>query len=246
MKNKINLLYIHGITVDKNSNKPLEELCIEKDINYYSLDLPWHGECKKEDIELSIFAYANYVKEFILENRINHNLIIFGHSMGGAISMSLTSRYAKELDIKKLILLDPLNSSVLEYTKHLMLHPVTALININSMKSNENAKKNHYIIDWINRISKTIPNHKKIKILKLFLNITSKESLFNLDKQIKKIDVPTEVIFGSEDYIIPYDDSFEHLLNLNQIFKFHLINDSGHAPHEDNPEGFKNLMRDLI
>ncbi len=246
MRNKINLLYIHGITVDKNSNKPLEEVCIEKDINYYSLDLPWHGECKQENIELSIPAYADYVREFILENKINHNLIIFGHSMGGAISMSLTSRYAKELDIKRLILLDPLNSSVLKYTKHLMLHPVTTLIKINTMKSNENAKENHYIIDWINRISKTIPNHKKMKILKLFLNITSKESLFNLDEQAKKINVPTDIIFGSEDYIIPFKDSFDHLHNLNEVFNFYVINDSGHAPHEDNPKKFKKLMREII
>ncbi len=75
------LLYIHGITVDKYSNKPLEDVCKEKGYEFYALDLPGHGQEPFNDWELTVEGFTEYVKQWIINNNLQGDLTIFGHSL---------------------------------------------------------------------------------------------------------------------------------------------------------------------
>lgn len=62
---QINIIFIYGLLANKNSNIALEEYCIKNKFNYYSLDLPGHGEELFNDIDLHLDAYIDFVLNFI-------------------------------------------------------------------------------------------------------------------------------------------------------------------------------------
>ncbi len=241
-----NLLYIHGITVNKDSNKPLKEICEELNINFYALDLPGHGKTNFNDIELTVEAYGEYVKAWVIENKINDHLIIFGHSFGGGITSYLAAKYQKELNIKFIILEDPLNGSVHDYVLKSKAKIINTCKNLNTMKATEDSKEGHYILDFIHRINTTIPITKWRTFIKLNNSITSKECAEHLNQYYQEINVPINLIFGTNDQVIPCQESINLITSLNQNVKVFLCEGSGHGPHEDNPILFKSKMLEIL
>lgn len=67
------------------------------------LDLPGFGESSLPDKVFNSFDYAEVIKRFVDELNLD-NIILFGHSHGGRVSIILASKY-KNL-VKKLILID--------------------------------------------------------------------------------------------------------------------------------------------
>ncbi len=240
------LLYIHGITVDKNSNKPLEDVCNQLNIPFYSLDLPGHGNTEFNDIELEVEAYGEYVKQWVIDNNINQDLIIFGHSFGGGITAYLASKYQKELGIKYIILEDPLNGSVPEHLAKSRSNIIDTYKNLNTMKACEEAKDGHYVWDFIHRIKTTIPVSKWRTFLKLNNNITSKETALRLNEYYKEINVPIYLMFGTNDFVIPYKESIDLITSLNNNVTVIDMPGSGHGPHDDNRELFKQKMLEIL
>lgn len=243
---KKNLIYIHGIFDTKFSNPTLYNLCRDLDINFYSLDLPGHGDKEFENINLDIESYTDYVKEYIIENKINKNLIVYGHSMGGGIATCLTSKYKDELNINKLILEDPLNSSIYSYLKIGLKKPIIFFDNIDKMDKYYSKDKRGYIKKWFKWFNATIPRNKRIKLFILATNIISKRQFERLDNYYENIKVKTDVIFGEYDRFIPPELSTLKLSNLNNKISFHIINNSGHAPHAENPIEYAKKIIEIL
>jgi pimeloyl-ACP methyl ester carboxylesterase len=101
-----NIVFIHGYCVDHQYFIIRDELT--KYFNYYSIDLPGHGVNDKgvESKDLKLDNFADYVIDYIKTKKLT-NVILMGHSMGGAV-VSLVASKAPEL-ITKLVLLCPLN-----------------------------------------------------------------------------------------------------------------------------------------
>lgn len=243
---KYKLLYIHGITVDKDSNKLLEEVCNEKGIEFVALDLPGHGKEPFNKIELTLEAYGDFVKQWVIQNEHNKNLIVYGHSMGGGIAAYITSQYQKELKIKKLILEDPLNGMVFKHVNDFKSHPIKTLKKVNQLKSDESSKENHYVIDWLKRIHRTIPITSWDEFIKLTDEIVSKESCLRLDEYYKNIKVDIDLIFGTNDCIIPFEESVKHIKGLNKGVKLHKVKNAGHGPHDEQPKEYRKIISKIL
>ena len=83
--------------------------------NYYSLDLPGHGEELFNDIDLHLDAYIDFVLNFININNIKKPILV-GHSLVGPITVGLISKMNKE-DSYPVILEDPIKQSIIENIK---------------------------------------------------------------------------------------------------------------------------------
>ena len=62
---QINIIFIHGLLANKNSNIAFEEYCIKNNFSYYSLDLTGHEGEPFNDIDLHLDAYIDFVLNFI-------------------------------------------------------------------------------------------------------------------------------------------------------------------------------------
>ncbi len=101
------IVFIHGFASDSSIQSNLIEYIHNYD--YYCIDLPGNGiSAKHQDYPLNIEGLAQCVIEW-LEYLELSNVILIGHSMGGAIASSVASKIPNI--IKKLILVMPMHST---------------------------------------------------------------------------------------------------------------------------------------
>lgn len=90
MPNKKDLILLHGALGSSTQFAPLiAELGSE--YNIHTLDLPAHGNLAHQSGELSMYSFANYVRNYIIKNNIQKPLV-FGFSMGGFVALTLQSQ----------------------------------------------------------------------------------------------------------------------------------------------------------
>ena len=107
------------------------------DYNFCSLQLPYMGVSQDSlDKKISIKNYALYIIKYLKSKKLN-NIILIGHSMGGAISNAICNLAPKNM-IKKAILIAPLNTSFNKNILHTLR--LAYFKNINHIK-----KQNNYI-----------------------------------------------------------------------------------------------------
>lgn len=177
-----NILYIHGYASNKNSNKSLQDFCNDNNYKLWTIDLPGHGEEPFGNNRLTIKSFSEYVINFINVNKID-NIIIVGHSMGGAIAANVATRLNNK--IAKLILISPLNLAI---------------------KNNKFNKSKNNLINYLESSNMHILDKLKkmdaINILKFTLlarNISTNSALNELDVIYRKLNVPTLILLGEND-----------------------------------------------
>ncbi|MGL4617277.1 MAG: alpha/beta fold hydrolase [Mycoplasmoidaceae bacterium] len=226
---KINIIFIHGLVANKNSNKVLKKYCEKNKFNYYPLDLPGHGKEPFGDIDINLNAYIDFVLNFIKTNKIKKPILV-GHSFGGAIIVGLISKMKKE-DKYLAILEDPINPSILQ--------------GIEPNKIDKKLFDISLFIEKLREMSKyKFEDFKKIVLL--LTNVTNKKTLIFLSICYKKIDIPTLVIFGKNDRLINQKASFENIKKLNKDIEFSLIEKARHTPHKEDPEDYIKSLNDFL
>ena len=98
-KGNIDVVLLHGWGQNIEMMNPIGEK-LEKFCNVTIIDLPGHGGSPEPEKALTIYEYADIVKELVDKLKIKKPIII-GHSFGGRIGIIYASKY----DVQKLILL---------------------------------------------------------------------------------------------------------------------------------------------
>ena len=98
-KGNIDVVLLHGWGQNIEMMNPIGEK-LEKICNVTIIDLPGHGGSPEPEKALTIYEYADIVKELLDKLKIKKPIII-GHSFGGRIGIIYASKY----DVQKLILL---------------------------------------------------------------------------------------------------------------------------------------------
>lgn len=243
-----NLFYIHGLSSNKDNNPILKEVCFEKNYNFYAINLPGHADQEFNDIELSIEGYGEFIKKYIIDNQINNNLVIYGHSMGGSIAAYLASQYKTQLDIRHIILEDPLNISSERNIKNFDLDGITRRLDeIKTFNdSNKQFGTNTHLLSWFKKLKSRIPSHKLIDYMTLIKNISSNDSLNNLDVYYKNLSIKTDIIFGKNDFIIKTFESLQYFNQINSNIKTYVIDDAAHSPYKENPLKYMEILKKLL
>ncbi|PKL80373.1 MAG: hypothetical protein CVV25_04380 [Ignavibacteriae bacterium HGW-Ignavibacteriae-4] len=90
MHNKKDIILLHGALGTSQQFTPLISH-LEGEYNIHTFDLPAHGELAYQADELSMFSFANYVRNYIIKNNLQKPLV-FGFSMGGFVALTLQSQ----------------------------------------------------------------------------------------------------------------------------------------------------------
>ena len=236
-----NVLFIHGLGSSSERWLDIPE-ALSRYFHTIAVDLIGFGESDKpQNLSYSIETLKKFILDFITAVHLDDKKIsLIGHSLGGYIALETALSLAETGDknelIEKLVLID--SSGLLKAPTPLLEQYLDAAMNPTHTKVKDVFEKMAahpwrllpVIVDiFINRIN--VPG-AKYAFESAYRNSTTTQIELSRFKIIQ--DIPTLIIWGSEDKLIPVDHSqiFNGCFNNVQL---EIIQDTGHAPFAEKP-----------
>ena len=204
-KDGLPLVFLHGWGQNISMMEPLGNNFIEEN-RVIILDLPGHGGSSEPTSPWQLTDFVEMLKEFLKELKVEKPVLI-GHSFGGKISLLYASKY----EVSKLILFgSPFRKEIKKMSiKTKVLKALKKVPVLNKLE--EFAKQHICSTDYKN----ASPLMRQILVNHVNTDIT-------LD--VQKINVPTLIIWGTNDYTVPINEAYE----LEKLIK-----DSAVIPYEN-------------
>ncbi len=201
---KNTIVFLHGWGQNIEMMKPVGDK-LQKNNRIIIVDLPGFGETKEPNTIWTMYDYADAIKEFLTELKID-NPIMVGHSFGGKISLIYASKYKTE----KLILFgSPFKKEIEKLSMKTKV--LKSLKKVPVIKNLEGFAKKHIGSRDYKAASDFM---RKILVEHVNLDIT---------EDVKKIKCPTLIVWGTMDSEVPIERAYE-------LEK--LIDDSAVIPYE--------------
>ena len=228
------VILIHGAGGTHLSWPPqIRRLADEK---VYALDLPGHGKSEGTGRQ-SIDEYADDVIAFMKEMKI-HAAVIVGISMGGAIALTLALKYPKQV----------LGLGLLGSGSKLRVAPVLLETLGNSITfesavdmANENCFCSETPQNLIELSKRTMLEIRPPVLLGDYLACNE----FDVTCQLEKINVPTLIICGADDKMMPLKFS-ELLRDGITNSQLHVLDHAGHMVMLEQPDAVADLLKQFI
>ncbi len=251
------LLLLHGIAGSSRAwTAVLSDLA--RDFTVVAPDLLGHGNSAKPATDYSLGAYASGLRDFLEVIGIDRATVI-GQSFGGGVAMQLAYQYPDRCE--RLVLVDSgglgrevsffLRFFTLPGTEYLMpaLFPgfvahagnaVSGFLERFGIRSPRIAEK------WRAYVSLTDPANRTafVRILKAVIE-PGGQSVSALDRLYLAADLPTLIMWGSEDDIIPVSHAHAAHQAMPES-RLEIIEGVGHFPHAECPDRFVAVLRDFI
>lgn len=185
-----NIVLLHGWGQNVEMMRPVGDP-LSCDYHITIIDLPGHGESDTPKSVLSLYDYVEIVYELLCDLKIKHPTLI-GHSFGGKISLI----YASKHEVEKLILFGaPFKKEIQKLSIKTKL--LKSLKKFPILKKLEPwAKKHIGSTDYRN----ASPIMRQILVEHVNLDIT---------EEVKKIKVPTLLVWGTSDEAVPIERAHE-------------------------------------
>lgn len=184
------LVFLHGWGQNISMMQPLAEN-FAKENRVVIIDLPGHGASSEPLFDWDLTDFVSMLKEFFDKLKIE-NPILIGHSFGGKISLLYASKYK----IEKLILFgSPFRKQIQKLSiKTKILKSLKKVPILNKLEGF--AKKHIGSTDY----KKASPIMREILVKHVNNDITD---------EVKKIKVPTLIIWGTKDYTVSINEAYE-------------------------------------
>ena len=250
---KGDIVFIHGFAVDN----ACFIFIIDKFTNYnlYFLNLPGHGNKLKVStnkremkLKLRLNYMANYVVNFLKTMDLK-NIILVGHSMGGAVA-SLVENRARDR-IKKLILISPMNITnaytVAKFRRRFFPKNIEQKLKMMTYVYKVPRSEKNLMWMRINKmqLQQQLQQWKQMKFLGK-REMCSLKTLYNVNRAQKKIRVPLMVCLGVADELEPFNATKRNFLRHHPNAKIVAFRDSGHMCFEEETFKFAKEVKDFI
>ena len=226
------LLFIHGSGSTSNTWK--NQMNLEIDYDIFAIDLPSHNKSEVFS-ELSLGLYVDVINEFT--HSFNYeNLILCGHSLGGAIAQAYYFKHPNE--VKALILCG--TGGRLRVSQ----------IILDSLKNNYDEYLNSLLLKgfYKNTPEKIIKNYKKetskIGSMVTYQDYKICDNFDTLDKT-HTISVPCLILCGDSDYLTPakYSQYFHEKVDKSKLV---IIEKAGHMIMLEKPTEVNQAIENFI
>lgn len=265
------ILYIHGnMTSSKHWDVLLEKMPLE-DYKVYAIDMRGFGASSYQQPIESIKDLADDIKYFVDDLKLQ-NLTIVGWSLGGAVAMRFTIDYQQY--VEKLVLLQsssiqgfPLEKRTLfgkgkgQYvkTKKEMEKECQPLVkafeknrkwffkllankSMYNIKKPEKKKYEEYLEDMCTQRNIVDVNYALINF-----NISNKHNhVVEGTGEIEKITVPTLIIHGDQDKVVPLEKAKETKEAIGDHAKLMVLENCGHSPLVSHLDELSSIIIDFV
>lgn len=226
------LIMLHGWGQDVSSFWDVAQQ-LKDDFTVWLIDLPGFGrsEIKKD---FSVSDYAEIVKGFIEENKIKMPHLL-GHSLGGNISIKLTSTHHELID--RLILEGSSGIRPQKTFARIVIIPLAKLFNLLIPEAWGIKKKIR--LKFYQSTEGDYINAGPLK--KTIANILSED----LSDQLSKIKNETLLLWGENDRSVPLKYARAMYKSIEKS-RLEILDDIGHFPHLESPKMFVYFMKDFV
>lgn len=223
----MNLIFIHG--AGSSSRVWHYQKRHFKEYNVITLNLPGHGERAGEGRD----TISDYVEDVRKDIENLDDVVLVGHSMGGAITITYALRYS-------------LKACVLAGTGA-KLRVLPAILEQITKTFEETVD---FILEYaVYNKTEQIMRKSKEEMLKTSPEVMYKDFVacnnFNVMEEINTLDIPTLVVCGSEDMLTPVKYAEYLAARINQS-TLQVIPDCGHMLMLENPDKFNAILEDFL
>jgi len=223
----MNLVFIHG--AGSSSKVWHYQKRYFKEYKVMTLDLPGHGERAGKGKD----TISEYVEDIRKDIQSLDDVVLVGHSMGGAVTMTYALKY-------------PLKACVLAGTgaKLRVLPAVLEQITTNFEETVD------FILEYaVHHKTEQIMRKSKEEMLKISPEVMYKDFLacdsFNVMEEIETLDIPTLVVCGSDDMLAPVKYS-EYLAAKIESSTLQVIRECGHMLMLEKPDEFNKIIETFL
>ncbi|KAK3733846.1 hypothetical protein RRG08_031787 [Elysia crispata] len=260
VKGQASILLLHGFTADHFMFAPIVQN-IPSHIHVIALDLPGHGFTSPplEGDDIGFDGQLKRVKQFVdLVGLSKQPFFLVGVSMGGALTGLFAARYPKLVTAISMTcpsMKTPDDSRMISENKDTVLQSGGQLTLDNCPILPQTPERLQYMLDithyysrirYPQQILKGVLKLRKQKNdhhLKLANVIISEESSTLLENNLHRIECPTQVLWGKEDWVVDLsglDVIRNKAANLQHVA---VLDKCGHAVNLDQPAGIaKNIV----
>jgi pimeloyl-ACP methyl ester carboxylesterase len=247
------ILFVHGFASFSYTWKKLINF-LPQCYRFISIDLKGFGYSEKIcDNKLTPFDQSDIVIKFI-EKLALKNIILIGHSMGGAISLlSLFKRKIKRRT-SKLILIDSAGlfynfpgfiEDILETSSgNIFVRNINEEILVSYVLEKVFFDKNKIPEDAAREYAKVLKQENARECLKKAADQIAISNINWFLKNIKKINIPSLIIWGRNDSVVYLEDSILFKARLDAFLK--IIPNCGHVPQEEKPEETAKIIQGFL
>jgi pimeloyl-ACP methyl ester carboxylesterase len=226
------LLFLHGWQSSADVWNPIAEYFAEIGFNCLTLDLPGFGNSQKASSDFDLQDYSEIVDSFLQKLGIE-NLVLVGHSFGGAVSIKLTSTKPKYL--KKLILVD--SSGIRMKSEKMKVSSLGAKILKPIFAPN-------FMHPLKRRMYRIIGNEDYLDSGELkgtYLNVIEED----LSPLLSMINLQTLIVWGERDSDTPLWMAQQMNEQITDS-KLEVLENGGHFSFLDNSEEFKDILKEFL
>lgn len=225
------ILILHGWAYNLTKWNRLVELLKTGGIEAEVLAIP--GLTAKSDEVWDIDNYCNWLDGII--NKQTGKVILLGHSNGGKIALSYVLKHPS--NIAKLILID----SAGIYHREFKLRLKRVVFNFLA-KTGKKITSSDKLRSLLYKFARE-KDYKEapINMRQTMANLVS----IDLTDMLNKIDIPTLIVWGSNDKLTPVSDG-KLMNNLIKDSKLKIIDGAGHAPIYTHVDEVANIIKNGI
>lgn len=229
-KQKNTLVILHGWGSSISYWVPLSNLLTPK-TRVILVDLPGFGSTGPLTNTPDVPEYTNFVRSFTQKLGLR-NFILAGHSFGGQITLDYALKHPK--DLRSIILIAP--AAIRERSKFTgakiklakVIKPFFALLPDSSFEK---------FLGWYTPKDYSNSNEYQKKVL-------SKIVAYNLKPFLGSVIVPTDIVWGSEDFVIPNMGNF--LAENIHDSHLHVIYGANHLIHHSHVKKLADVINQII
>ena len=231
------LILLHGLGASAERWLPIAPT-LSKYFRVIVPDIIGFGYSDKPTVEYTMDFFIEFFEEFI-ENMHIHRPIVIGSSFGGYLATEFAIRFSSR--VEKLVLAAPagmMRSSTNVLDQYIMaaLYPTyeNALRAFMDMAYDPSIVTDDTVRDFINRMR--LPN-AKYAFMSTLLGIRDSPRLLG---RLSKIQVPTLLVWGDSDNMIPlqYSKEYNEIPGSNLV----ILKDCGHTPFIEKPTIFSQTI----
>ncbi|HUT05994.1 MAG TPA: alpha/beta hydrolase [Nitrosopumilaceae archaeon] len=213
-----------------------------KDYHLIIPDLIGFGYSDKPLVDYTTDFFSDFLGKFLDSTGIENTPII-GSSLGGQVAANYVS---KNNNMEKLILVSPsgiMKTSTPALDAYIMaaLYPndINAKNAFEMMEGSGSETDATIIEGFIERMK--LPN-AKMAFMSTILGLKNAEIITN---KLKTIKVPTLIIWGSDDPVIPIQHADGFVSSIKDC-RFYRMDGCGHTPYVQNPKEFADIVIDFL